>query len=124
MSELSAQQLHDLMQPLWEREPGLQADGIHVIQSPGVEGLCFSLNDITVTQLCESQMARWLLEQKGVRWYPAKCAYGSGYYITATNDYNPKMFYNGSDQFAAPTLVQALAAACSAVLEAKESNDE
>ena len=65
------------------------------------------------TQLVESLMVRWLMLE-GV---------GPAEYIT---DYGCKVTISLGDDivdFTAPTLVEALAAACTAVLDAKEVND-
>ncbi len=132
MSELSAQQLHDLMSPLWERCPELSPKGLmfdYISQSneyshPNVPVLYPMLHGrwiespqfpeeavagtASATQLCESQMVRWLEKLSYVKMFG-----GVG---------GHEVEVGGIGIFDGDTLVQALASACTAVLDAKEQD--
>lgn len=124
MPELTAQQLHDLMSPLWERDPELRPTSLdwrervvesdsNVRQALWIFGLAGIPTD-TATQLCESQMVRRLWEETGIE----ACRLSEGFV-------NVSMFIGDNyKDFRAPTKIQALASAYSAVLDAKEANDE
>lgn len=129
MPNLSAQQLADIVLPLFEREPKLRPIGLEYHGGKRrqrdddgcsyVSAWQWTLHDEAIigneglesaTQLCESSMVRKLMLE-GV---------GPAEYLT---DYGCKVTIGLGDDivdFTAPTLIQALAAACTAVLDAKE----
>lgn len=129
MPDFTAQQLHDLMQPLWERESELRpteltydADRV-VVDDDGCAHDAMLLWEIdgtpvlldTAAQLCESQMGRTLIEW-GV--CPTECRgiskdLGGSCFSVSGYVHGKKM------EFYATTRVAALASACAAVLDAK-----
>ena len=101
MSDLTTQQLHDLMSPLWDR-----------CEELWVEGVTFrmfvpALPDNIQTQLCESSMVRWLAKER----ISIEIVLSEGWDVILAPD---GIGYHGD------TLVHALAAACTAVLDAEE----
>ena len=108
MPDPTAQQLHDLISPLWEREPELRPDELYY--AGGDQQWTYTLTkDMLVTsatQLCESQMVRWLTKDDDIG--ISRCVDG---FVVDVQSLRP---------FGAPTFIQALAAACTAVLHAKE----
>lgn len=113
--ELTATQLHELMQPLWERKLGLRPERLEL--KPAFPEASFArLQEVhwifdgrfmgtqVATQLCESQMVRWLAAHDHVKIFGGV----GGWDVQGWSEW-----------FTAPTLVQALAAACTAVLDAK-----
>ena len=134
MTELSAQQLHDLMAPLWERCSELSPKGLmfdyiqqsNEYSSPSVpvlypmlhgrwiESPCFPEEAVdgtaSATQLCESSMVRQL-----AKWvvFPLIARSRKIWRVAITITGKTTDFY-------APTLVEALAAACNAYLDAEE----
>ncbi len=118
MPDPTAQQLHDLMQPLFEREPGLRPD--RLLWSPTYLPYDWVLDGGQTrigiaTQLCESQMARWLSGKRDIE-------IGRGGKPEYPQDWFYVSFTTQDEVFGEwqPILVQALASACSAVLDAKE----
>ena len=103
MIDLTAEQLNNLIAPLWERERELRPTRIY-----------WNTHVDATTQLCESSMVRWLMLE-GV---------GPAEYLT---DYGCKVTISLGDDivdFTAPTLVESLAAANAAVLDANEKRGE
>ena len=121
MTDLTAQQLADLMLPLFERERELRPDGLEcpitkkvywVVCGEDNTGSGFTfLRSETATQLCESSMVRWLALEK------ITCEVGIDLVMSAGWDIvlPPEGVICHGD-----TLVQALAAACTAVLDTEE----
>ena len=116
MTELSAKQLYDLMSPLWERTLDLSPNGL--AQSRG--GYFFyglhRISDEADTQLCESSMVRWLANN-GLAPGIAEDVHHTPY----ENRFSVCLNTPSLGIFWASTLVEALAAACNARLDAKQS---
>ena len=120
-NEITSQQLHDLMSPLWEREPELKPELLGFVKANHKSYVQTDWHDkwtlqgqstfnTVATQLCESQMVRRLAKDDDIG--ISRCVDG---FVVDVQSLRP---------FGAPTLIQALAAACTAVLDARKKEDE
>ena len=124
MTDPTAQQLADIVLPLFKLEPELRPTGLRNESSFGgfdrkgkwSSGYSRVENSI---QLCESSMVRWLANN-GLAPGIAK----DEYYAPGENRFSVCLNMPSLGISWAPTLVEALAAACNAYLDAKETNDE
>lgn len=124
MSDPTAQQLAYTVLELFDRCPELRPEGLtfdkeysrwrlRCVRQNVVEWIA----DHTATQLCESQMVRWLVGKRSQPEFRGDEEDGYLIEIITKDGGSPTSLY--VEEFVAPTLVQALAAACTAVLDAK-----
>lgn len=115
MNKLTAQQpqLHDLMQPLWEREPELKPDGLKYWPGSALE---WSLDSILITDsiaaaLCTTRMQEWsgLVREDRPYFGLSLCQQHGG------NSWNAMIGHTGLSR-AASTIVEASANACAYIL--------
>lgn len=120
MPDLTTTQLYELLSPNWEREPELRPSELSY-------GLNYQrwrighriISDDHAAQLCESQMVRWLATHKA---FPTITEHEGQWTVEISSPTdNPTCCFTGK-RFSAATLIQALSAACTAVLNAKETN--
>ena len=116
MPNPTAQQLADIMQPLFERWPELRPRSLHFGKPYSAWFLhlrmntsrnCDQIDTCLATQLCESSMVRWLAKER----ISIEIVLSEGWDVILAPD---GIGYHGD------TLVHALAAACTAVLDAEE----
>ena len=125
MTELANQQLADLMLTLFERERELRPRSLHFSKPHSAWFLhlrmntsrtCDKIDTELATQLCESSMVRWLANN-GL----APGIAEDEHYAPGENRFSVCLNTPSLGIFWASTLVEALAAACTAVLDTKQS---
>lgn len=115
MIDLPAQRLHEVMAPVWEKHPETRPEGLTWCDAGDDSYGCrYAASWLRkgrqrepdeATLLCESGMVRWLAEHDDyVQIWRAPYRWHAG---------------SGAPQFEAPTLLEALAAACLAVPQEK-----
>lgn len=116
MPDLPPERLHEIVGPVWTKHPGTRPEGLEF--RDGAWWLHTDIGDIgglvrilpwSATLLCEAQMTRWLWERDQIAMdVDAAASAKDGYFY---------FLQTSSGEYAKPTRVEALAAACMAVPE-------